>query len=88
MARTLLDNYDDFNFMVILLFLYFVLMAFIIIIIINAKNNAKNNPRNVPNTTQNCNSKTNNTYPQTTYFNPIPTLNPDIIYPTIKSILY
>ena len=36
MAITLLDNYDDFNFMAILLFLYFVLLGFIVIIILNA----------------------------------------------------
>ena len=36
MAITLLDNYDDFNFMTILLFLYFVLIGFIVIIILNA----------------------------------------------------
>jgi len=33
----ILDNYDDFNFMVILLFLFFMLMGFIIIIMINLK---------------------------------------------------
>ena len=37
----ILDNYDDFNFMVILLFLYFILIGFIIIIIINIKNRVR-----------------------------------------------
>ena len=33
----ILDNYDDFNFMVILLFLFFILISFIILIITNVK---------------------------------------------------
>jgi len=45
----ILDTYDDFNFMVVLLFLYFVLVGFIIIIIINAKSKYKaQNPNLYP----------------------------------------
>ena len=43
MSKTVLDNYDDFNFMVILLFLYFILIGFIFIIIINAKERKSDN---------------------------------------------
>ena len=60
----ILDNYDDFNFMVILLFLYFVLVGFIIIIILNAKNKYNiNNTQPVQ----------SNQYPQTTI---MPLCNP------------
>ena len=58
MPGTVLDNYDDFNFMVILLFLYFMLIGFIIMIIINANN--ENKPINMQQITQ------SNKYPQTT----------------------
>ena len=53
----ILDNYDDFNFMVILLFLFFILMSFIIMIITNAKSRNKYNQMNL---------QQNNQYPQTT----------------------
>jgi hypothetical protein len=59
----ILDNYDSFNFMVVLVFLYFILVGFIIIIMINAKYHAKNNPALYYNETQNMNP--NNT-PNTT----------------------
>ena len=65
MSGTVLDNFDDFNFMVILLFLYFVLIGFIIIIIINAKKNKNIN--------KNYNYTNPSQYPQTTV---MPQCNP------------
>ena len=62
----ILDNYDDFNFMVILLFLYFVLIGFIIIIIVNLKRKYNSNNNNTQVTQS-------NQYPQTTA---IPQCNP------------
>ena len=56
MPGTVLDNYDDFNFMVILLFLYFILIGFIFIIIINAKERKSDNIQIIQ----------SNQYPQTT----------------------
>jgi len=53
----ILDNYDDFNFMVILLFLFFILLSFIILIITNAKSRYKYNQ---------VYQVQNNQYPQTT----------------------
>jgi hypothetical protein len=53
----ILDNYDDFNFMVILLFLFFILMSFIIMIMTNLKTRNKYNKMN---------PQQNNQYPQTT----------------------
>jgi hypothetical protein len=43
MAKTLLDSFDEFNFMVVLLFSFFILMSFIIIIIVNFKKRNGNN---------------------------------------------
>lgn len=40
MQKPIIDSYDEFNFMVVLLFLFFVLMTFIIIIITNFKSRA------------------------------------------------
>jgi hypothetical protein len=65
MVGTILDNFDDFNFMVILLFLFFVLMGFIIIIIVNVKNNSKYNMQ--------MQYVQSNQYPQTTV---MPQCNP------------
>ena len=63
MAATIRENFDDFNFMVILLFLYVILIGFIIMIMFNIKTKAKYNtqgsqsiqqiyPNNFPQTTQ------------------------------------
>jgi len=43
MAKTLLDSFDEFNFMVVLLFVFFIAMSFIIIIIANFKRRSGNN---------------------------------------------
>lgn len=62
----LLDNYDDFNFMVILLFIYFILAGFIIVIIINLKNRKKiENAQAALNASQ---SPLNTLYPQSTIY--------------------
>ena len=53
----ILDNYDDFNFMVILLFLFFILLSFIIMIITNVKSRRKY---------EQIYQLQNNQYPQTT----------------------
>jgi hypothetical protein len=47
MAKTLLDSFDEFNFMVVLLFLFFILISFIILIIVNFKkrNGINRNPQ-------------------------------------------
>jgi len=62
----ILDNYDDFNFMVILLFLYFILVAFIIMIISNLKYKSKYNKQQE--------TSQSNQYPQTTT---MPQCNPN-----------
>ena len=43
MGKTLLDSFDEFNFMVVLLFLFFIFLSFITIIIANLKNRSGNN---------------------------------------------
>ena len=59
----ILDNYDDFNFMVILLFLFFILISFIILIIANTKSRHKHNQ---------VYQVQNNQYPQTTLLSMYP----------------
>ena len=56
----ILDNYDDFNFMVILLFIYFILIMFIIMLITNSKAKAQQAAKDNPQTTY------NGIFPQTT----------------------
>uniref|UniRef100_A0A6C0EXI5 Uncharacterized protein n=1 Tax=viral metagenome TaxID=1070528 RepID=A0A6C0EXI5_9ZZZZ len=41
----ILDDYDDFNFMVVIMFLFFMLILFISMIVINVNYRAKLNPR-------------------------------------------
>ena len=57
----ILDTYNDFNFMVLLLFVYIGLIGFIGILIINAKHRATaqilynyKNPHKMPQTTSRC----------------------------------
>ena len=52
MAAQILENFDDFNFMVILLFLYIILIGFIMIIIFNKKSNKKYNINTISNMNQ------------------------------------
>jgi cell division protein FtsL len=59
----ILDTYDDFNFTIILLFLYIFLIAFIVIIINNRKKRIINEPQfesNKYNSNSNSNNNTNN----------------------------
>lgn len=42
MYKTLIDSFDEFNFMVVLLFLFFIFMSFITIIIMNFKRRSGN----------------------------------------------
>lgn len=67
MAQTVLDNFDNFNFMVVLLFLYVILMGFILMIIINVKTRAKYYNQQVGIQNQQANQ-----YPQTTKLQCIP----------------
>lgn len=67
MAQTVLDNFDNFNFMVVLLFLYVILMGFILMIIINVKTRAKYYNQQVGIQNQQANQ-----YPQTTQIQCIP----------------
>lgn len=67
MAQTVLDNFDNFNFMVVLLFLYVILMGFILMIIINVKTRAKYYNQQVGIQNQQANQ-----YPQTTQLQCIP----------------
>ena len=71
MAQTVLDNFDNFNFMVVLLFLYVILMGFIIMIIINVKTRAKYYNQQVGIQNQQANQQFNQ-YPQTTQLQCIP----------------
>ena len=41
----ILDDYDDFNFMVVIMFLFFMLILFISMIVINVNYRAKLHPR-------------------------------------------
>ena len=75
MAQTILDNFDNFNFMVVLLFLYVILMGFILMIIINVKTRAKYYNQQVGIQNQQANQQANqqfNQYPQTTQLQCIP----------------
>ena len=65
MSKTVLDNYDDFNFMVILLFLYFILVGFIFVIIINAKQKTSDTIITITQSNQ---------YPQTTMKQCVPNI--------------
>jgi cell division protein FtsL len=59
----ILDTYDDFNFTIILLFLYIFLITFIVIIINNRKKRIINEPQfesNKYNSNSNSNNNTNN----------------------------
>ena len=71
MAQTVLDNFDNFNFMVVLLFLYVILMGFILMIIINVKTRAKYYNQQVGIQNQQANQQANQ-YPQTTQLQCIP----------------
>ena len=70
----ILDNYDDFNFMVILLFLFFILISFIIMIITNLKSRNKYNQMNL---------QQNNQYPQTTLSSMYPQISGQMCPPLI-----
>ena len=71
MAQTVLDNFDNFNFMVVLLFLYVILMGFILMIIINVKTRAKYYNQQVGIQNQQANQQAIQ-YPQTTQLQCIP----------------
>jgi hypothetical protein len=75
----ILDNYDDFNFMVILLFLFFILISFIIMIITNVKSRNKYNQMNPQQTNQ---------YPQTTLSSKYPQISGQQICPPLVTEPY
>lgn len=43
MPKTILDSYDEFNFMVVILFIVFTLLIFFVIILINMRNRSGTN---------------------------------------------
>ena len=71
MPKTILDSYDEFNFMVVILFIVFTLLIFFVIILINMRNRSGINKYskityNNYITSDNISNNTSNNTPQTT----------------------